>query len=51
MAYNKVPDPATCKGCDPGVAPENYVSFCFLRNIQVAIIRYLKLKHDTFGVL
>ena len=50
MGQNKALDPALCKGSDPGLAPEIYVSFRFTWNISVALITYLKLKHDTFGV-
>ena len=47
MGYNKALDTALCRGSDLGLAPEIYR---ILRNIKVAMITYLKLKQDTFGV-
>ena len=50
MGQNKALEPALCRGSDPDLAPNFYVSFRFPRNISVTFITYLKLKHDTFGV-
>ena len=48
MGQNKALGPAFCRGSDPGLTFEIYVSFSFPWNISVALITYLKLKHDTF---
>ena len=37
MEYNKALDPPFCRGSDLGLAPEIYVSYCFLSNIEVAM--------------
>ena len=47
---NKALDPELCKGSDLSLAPDIYVSFRLTWNISMALITYLKLKHDAFGV-
>ena len=49
IRQNKALDPELCRGSEPGLDPEIYVSFRFTSNISVALIAYLKLKHDTWG--